>query len=292
MMNATYLLRFNRKNATLLPGEKALIQFCVTHNRRKKWISTGIYVEKHQWNKAKGLVQKHTNQVALNIDIRDRLADLQNFELDQRRNGKEFTLELLSAYLSGEQSDLTFLDYMMKEVTTRTDIRSGTRNHHLSVHRCLVEFKKIKYFSDLTYQNIAEFDTYLRKAKLRQSTIYGYHKRLKSYIKRAIASERMEIESDPYLRFKCKDGLNTERKYLTIEELTTLERKDFKTRRLGIVRDIFVFCCYTGLAYTDAFKLTSENIIINGKEEFLKTFRTKTNEKAMVMLLPKAVKTA
>jgi site-specific recombinase XerD len=288
MTSASYLLKFNRKGVDLKPGEKSLVQICVTLNRRKKWISTKIYLEKNQWNAAKGLVQNHPNQIALNANIRDKLAEMQDYELGVLKSKKAFTLEKLSSYLSGDKTEITFTGFMKHEIDTRTDIRPSTRKHHESIQKRIEGFKKIKYFSDLTYQNIEDFDNYLRKDRINQSTIYNIHKRIKSYIARAINNEKMGVEQDPYLRFKCKDGQTNERKFLTWEELLKVQEKDLKIKRLSIVRDLFVFCCYTGLSYSDAWMLNEENIIQNGAEVFLKTFRTKTNEKAMVMLLPKA----
>jgi len=77
---------------------------------------------------------------------------------------------------------------------------------------------------------------------------------------------------------------------LTIEELLKIERKTFSSDRLSIVRDIFVFQCYTGLAYIDAFNLTWTKIKqgIDGKR-WIMSDRQKSNSDIDVPLLPKAI---
>jgi site-specific recombinase XerD len=65
--------------------------------------------------------------------------------------------------------------------------------------------------------------------------------------------------------------------FLTSRELQLIEEKQFTIERLQIVKDIFVFCCYTGLAYVDVANLTESNIVngIDG-EEWIKTLRQET----------------
>jgi site-specific recombinase XerD len=78
--------------------------------------------------------------------------------------------------------------------------------------------------------------------------------------------------------------------YLTKDELKTLYNKEIAVERLQHVRDIFLFCCYTGLAYADVKKLTPDNISkgLDG-EYWIFVDRTKTGSTSNVPLLPIAV---
>jgi integrase len=96
------------------------------------------------------------------------------------------------------------------------------------------------------------------------------------------------IEKNPYLKFKRKRPRYTDRKYLSQEELTQIEQKDFSVPRLQQVKDMFLFSCYTGLAYSDLAELKPENIVEEHGKEFIKTHRIKTDERALVLLLSKA----
>ena len=76
--------------------------------------------------------------------------------------------------------------------------------------------------------------------------------------------------------------------FLTEEELNTLATKDVRNERLSQVRDIFVFSCYTGLAYVDVQQLTKDNISIGiDGEKWIYTFRQKTDTRTHIPWLLK-----
>ena len=98
------------------------------------------------------------------------------------------------------------------------------------------------------------------------------------------------LERDPFAGFKMAKK-EVERPFLTIEELKALEAKKFEIERLEQVRDIFLFCCYTGLAYVDIEKLTPDEIVTgHDGEKWVSTRRTKTETPSRIPLLPKALK--
>ena len=78
--------------------------------------------------------------------------------------------------------------------------------------------------------------------------------------------------------------------YLTQAKLNRIELQDFKVERLNMIRDIFVFCCYTGLAYAELESLTPDNITTGMDGElWLNIHRKKTNKDYQVPLLPKSI---
>jgi integrase len=87
---------------------------------------------------------------------------------------------------------------------------------------------------------------------------------------------------------KLKD---TKRTFLNKDELTRVEEKPIGIERLDNVRDVFVFCCYTGLSYVDVEKLTKRQIVkgLDG-EDWINVDRTKTGSPSNVPILPKAMK--
>jgi len=95
---------------------------------------------------------------------------------------------------------------------------------------------------------------------------------------------------DPYLNFKGKFK-KVDKAILTRTELDLMARKEFASDRLAQVRDTFLFCCFTGLAYTDVQKLEKSQIArgIDG-EQWIFIQRTKTNVKSHIPLLSEALK--
>jgi site-specific recombinase XerD len=80
-----------------------------------------------------------------------------------------------------------------------------------------------------------------------------------------------------------------ERTFLVEEEIQTIASKEFATERLNQVRDIFLFSCFTGLAYIDVKKLTKNNITIGiDGEKWIYTNRQKTDTRSNIPLLPMA----
>ncbi|MFA9193417.1 site-specific integrase [Flavobacterium sp. FBOR7N2.3] len=165
---------------------------------------------------------------------------------------------------------------------------SITKNH-------VTAFIKLKYnasdfeFADLNFEFIKDFEFYLRTVrKCSNNTTLKYISNFKKIVIRAIDKEI--IIKDPFKSFKGKKT-KIVKKPISAKELAELERHQFSTDRLNTVRDIFVFQCYTGLAYIDAFQLQRADIKdgVDGNQWILYE-RQKTNSTARIPLLPKAIK--
>lgn len=116
-----------------------------------------------------------------------------------------------------------------------------------------------------------------------QNTAMKYVKTTKQVFKKAV--ERGWLEINPIQEFICTYD-QPERESLTMQELNNLWTKDM-VQRLGYVRDVFVFCCFTGFAYSDVYNLTPDDIYVglDGKRWIVKD-RQKTDSPERVPLLP------
>ena len=75
--------------------------------------------------------------------------------------------------------------------------------------------------------------------------------------------------------------------YLSETEITNIINKDFKTERLSLVRDIFLFSCFTGLAYIDVKNLNKSHISLGiNSEKWIFTHRQKTETASKILILP------
>lgn len=137
----------------------------------------------------------------------------------------------------------------MRRRIEERQISESTRIKHRCILRALEDFGRIKTFSDINFQNIKAWDEYAKKRCRHQSSVYNYHKILKIFVREAYASQL--IDQDPYMNMKLERGRNAERRFLSKEELAKIENKVIEDACLERVRDIFLFCCYTGLAYAD-----------------------------------------
>lgn len=116
----------------------------------------------------------------------------------------------------------------------------------------------------------------------------GYIKKVKKIAHLCIANRW--LTSNPFIAFKVSIDKTT-RIFLSEVEMKSLTRKEFKIQRLDEVRDMFLFSCYTGLAYVDVVKLTKDSIVRGGDGTiWIVVDRTKTGVMANIPLLPQAEK--
>ena len=117
----------------------------------------------------------------------------------------------------------------------------------------------------------------------------GVMKHLERFRKMVTMAVKMEwIDRDPFEKYQLKFH-RVEREFLSAEELIRIENKEFKIVRLQWVRDLFVFSCYTGLAYIDTMNLTPGNITLGIDGEYwISTCRQKTDQPVRVPILPRA----
>lgn len=156
------------------------------------------------------------------------------------------------------------------------------------------EFMKWKYKIDdidikgLKYEFITDYEFWLKSVrKCDHNTSMKYLSNFKKIVN--ICLKNGWLDRDPFYGFKMAKR-EIERPFLVEDELNRITNKIFLIPRLAQVRDIFVFCCYTGLAYADVEKLTREEITtgIDG-EKWIWTSRQKTDSATRVPLLPPAL---
>lgn len=143
-------------------------------------------------------------------------------------------------------------------------------------------------FRDLNYEFIKDYEFYLKTVKnCNNNTALKYITNFRKIVRRAIDKEI--IKEDPFKKFMGKKT-KTHKKPLTASELCKIESQNFSTPRLTLTRDVFIFQCYTGLAYIDAFQLKKEDIKIGIDGEYwIMSERQKTESETNIPLLPKAL---
>ena len=214
--------------------------------------------------------------------------------------GKEITIDAMRGRLTGASEKKHTLLEVFKYHNDQFKQKVGIDFSPLTYKSYQATLAKIESFlphqysksdillEDLKHNFVTNFELYLKtNDHCAHNTSMKHVIRLKKIINMAIANEW--LQRNPFRNFKCtyKD---TNRGYLTQEELNKLEAKEFSIKRLEMIRDIFIFQCYTGLAYSDVEKLTPEDIStgIDG-EKWIIIYRKKTGERSPILLLPKAL---
>jgi site-specific recombinase XerD len=146
------------------------------------------------------------------------------------------------------------------------------------------------YVSDISitkidYAFVTEFEFYLRSVKkCNNNTAVKYVRNFRKIIK--ICLDNDWLDKNPCSRYEGKMK-EVERDFLTEEELNRIYSKRFSSERLNLVKDIFIFSCYTGLAYVDVKGLKKDHIAlgIDGEKWIFKN-RQKTDTKSKIPVLP------
>jgi hypothetical protein len=111
----------------------------------------------------------------------------------------------------------------------------------------------------------------------------GNLKKLKKVLRQCQANDW--LDKDPFKSYKIPTK-ETHRNYLTVEELQLLVNKNFHIERLQVVKEIFLFSCYTGLSYSDIMELTPDHLCVGiDGERWIFTRRVKTGTDSRIPLL-------
>ena len=173
------------------------------------------------------------------------------------------------------------------------DYSYGAYRRHIRTRNHLAAFIKKEYkLADLFVKEvdlkfINRFHHYLKTKKIgNQNTITKYVVNFKKIMRIAFANNW--VNKDPFYHWKAQ-WKKVEREALTETELCTMIEREFSIKRLEQVRDVFVFCCFTGLAYVDVQKLSDNHIVLRmDGDRWIKINRSKTDSRSNIPLLPVA----
>lgn len=168
----------------------------------------------------------------------------------------------------------------------------ATLQKYQASYKALTKFLKIKYQAEdirldqLDHQFVKDYEYYLKTDYgVQNNTAIQIIKKLRTIIH--IAMDFGWLSRDPFITHRMK-STEVHRDYLTGEELSQLAVKRF-SKKLSLVRDIFLFSCYTGLSYADTVKLGIDDQVIENGETWIQTHRVKNNNRVRVPLLPPAM---
>lgn len=168
---------------------------------------------------------------------------------------------------------------------------AGTLKRFKSALTSLEAYLKWKYKSEdfpikeLSHQFVTDYEFYLKSVQeVEHNTAMGIIKKLKKIVRQCVANNW--LEKDPFMNYKIKIR-DTSRTYLLEDELNKLISKKIDIDRLDLVRDTFVFSCYTGLAYSDVEKLSTSDISvgIDGEKWIFTKQRKRTRQVVFLYFL-------
>ncbi len=288
------------RNSRLDRQGRASIFLRITVNTKRAEFSIKRKVMPESWNSIKGRMKGHSAKSKLLNHFIDELESKAfNIHAKLITKKKPFDAELIKRKLLNiEEAHKTLLQIYDEhnaqiEELIGIDYSYGAYRRHIRTRNHLNDFikqayKREDYFvKEIDLKFINRFHHYLITKKIgNQNTTTKYVVNFKKIMRIAFANNW--VNKDPFFHWKAK-WKKVEREVLTELELRTMMKREFKMKRLEQVRDIFVFCCFTGLAYTDVQKLSQNHIVVkmNGTR-WIKINRSKTDSRSTIPLLPAA----
>lgn len=243
--------------------------------------------------RAKG---KSTEAIEINRRLDEMRASAINIYRDMSAVRERVTAEEVKCLLLGMAfGQETLLDYFcsfIEHFEKRVGVNRAAKSAH--TYRCAYEHaarflsERLRVpdvpFSALDRSFIDKFDLYLRtERRLAPNTIVLYMSRLHTVINKAIAAGI--ITADPFAGYEPPRP-ERRRRYLTREELQRLMITPLPSPKLYLVRDLFLFSCYTGISYGDMCRLTAANLeTAEDGTVWIKAAREKTNVEFEIPLL-------
>lgn len=275
----------------------------LTYEGNRKPFATGLFINPNNWYSKQQLAKPPNEE---NTFINNELSLIKN-KINQaflmlQIQGSNFTINDIYNQYRGKSISRNiglvthFNEYLNKnKKLIGIEIKQITWNKFSYIYNDLKDFIRHKFkqndvlLKDLDYSFIVEFEYFLKTEKgQKQVTVNKALQRFKKVVKTAVIAKL--IDHFPFSEHKPK-RVFTNVIYLNTEELELIENYKFTQLRLELVKDLFVFCCYTGLAYNEMTKLEPKHIELGFDGlSWIKMIREKTSKPISVPILPSSAK--
>lgn len=277
----------------------------ITIDGKRTEISTKKTIKENQWDDKFRKIRGNTEQIRQdNLYLQSLLTKADKLQTTMALQSKIPTPREIKDIIFGveerenQQTIMKAFDYHNLKMAEEVKVGKIVPKTH---QRYLITKNKVQAFMQSAYRKddmplekmrlrfVTEFEHYLlTKDRLQSNTAHKYIRNLKKIMNMSVALDW--IPSNPFNNFRCT-YTHPKREVLTQEEIDAIIEKDFHSERLNQVADVFIFCCYTGFAYSDVYKLTQDDVVIGmDGNPWITTYRKKTDTQESVPLLPIALK--
>lgn len=297
-MKRTFKVLFFVKRTRITKNGEIPVQLKVTVNKERIEVSINQSIKSELWNST---AEKSMGKDRKSLEVNSRLDSIR-FRLmeiyrEMEINGEEITARKIVNKFQGIDTKLKitllsiFKDHNEKcKKLIGKDMSLSTVKRYETSYRHTQEFMQFNYkkedidIEEINYQFVKDYEFFLKTERncCHNSTM-KYLKNFKKIIRIALANEW--LKKDPFVNVKITFE-EVEREFLELHELEKIIHKDFGIERLANVRDILVFCCFTGLAFSDVKTLSKEHLVSdNTGALWIRKQRVKTNNMCNIPLL-------
>lgn len=293
----SFLCRTTHVNAE---GKHPIV-FRILYRSERKDIFTGIHCSKKDWDSKSGRMKKGDKLASSITQNLDHIILKAHHVFDELKfSGQPFTLDELIDKLKGkEEKPSLLIDYLQDandklKNRLHVDLSAPTYEKYVRCAKHMVKFLETAYkvknypLQKMDSEFLEKFFQYLRGVrKIAHNTAVKYLVTLKTVLMPAIKSGM--LKHDPFQQFRVR-AKTVYKGYLTSEEIKKLSDTEFQSADLERIRDIFLFGCYTGLAYIDLKQLKGYHILKDTDDSYyIRKPRQKTGQESIVPLVPAAI---
>ena len=263
------------------------VELCFCAKRQRKYFSTGVKVTTTQWSDASKMVVKRKDADELNEIIQAYRARANEIISKGVKEGC-CDLNVVISQMNGEDEGTSFIEYCERRRNERKVCEHTKKRYDVFI-KFLKTWGKIKSFQDCNVSKVRAMDEYLHRQDKAQCTIYDYHKYLKLFINDAMIDGLIEQNPYKFLPFHIGKGEKQYVDCVTEEQFAAIKKLKLSTPHILHARDLFLFQCYTGLAYSDLASFNYDNCEEIGGKMFYHAKRTKTDTDFVFQLLKPAL---
>ncbi len=295
MQRTTFSVAFYIRRTRLNKHGESPIHLRITVNRMRADTTVKKTISPSLWDSTRGRVSsKSILGKELNLYLDAVRAKVTRIHRDMEMDGERITAQkVLDHYLGRNEKERHTILEVFREHNEKcrklkdTDMAKATVVRYETTCRHLAEYNYQKddvWLYEVNHEFITDFEFFLKTVRnCNHNSSTKYIKNFKKITRIALANEW--IKKDPFANIKFK--LNeVDRDFLEEEEIRIIMDKEIKIERLSIIRDAFIFCCFTGLAFSDVKSLNKENICKDANDTlWIRKRRTKTNIMCNIPLL-------
>lgn len=291
------VLFYLKRSRTAKEGRFPIYSRLTVDGKRVEW-NTQRMCSTEQWStKSCRVLGTNKEAKAINAWLEQLNAKLYEAQRELLSAGKNVTATAIRTLYNGEPVDetpshtiLEVYQYHNDQFATLVgkEFANGTLKKYKTAYKSIEGFIKNKYkvndlpIDQLNHQFITEYEYYLKTVKnIQHTTVMGMIKKVKKIVRQCVANDW--LVKDPFMAYKVKTR-ETHRAYLSETEIEELTKKKFSTDRLELIKDLFLFSCFTGLSYSDLVSLKPSDLVIGIDREIW--INTQEQKRAPYLVYP------
>jgi site-specific recombinase XerD len=297
-MKAKITLHIYAKTTKANAAGQLPIYIRLTVDGQRLEFSSKKFIEKSKWSPELSKMKGSSEEArTLNNYLDLMKSKVFNIQMELLHKNEDLSLENFKSRILGTHQREQMLIPIYQNHNDKIEELIGNGYAYGTLERFKISLKHTQEFilwkyniadisiNKIDYAFVTEFEFYLRSVKkCNNNTAVKYVRNFRKIIK--ICLDNDWLDKNPCSRYEGKMK-EVERDFLTEEELNRIYNKRFSSERLTLVKDIFIFSCYTGLAYVDVKGLKKDHIAIgiDGQKWIFKN-RQKTDTKSKIPVLP------